>query len=75
MKYYFKYYFFFILFASASMTAVLSTVIVPFRCMYFLFYLGFLSRTFTNHRAEGEDERPFFNSSLSLPRASQTLRQ
>ena len=32
----------------------------------FFFYLGFLSRTFTNHRTAGE-ERGHFNSSLPLP--------
>ena len=41
----------------------------------FFFYLGFLSRIFTNHRTAGEGEEHFFNSSLPLlPPASQTLR-
>ena len=40
----------------------------------FFFYLSFLSRTFTNHRTAGEGGGHFFNSSLPLPPASQTLR-
>ena len=40
----------------------------------FFFCRGFLSRPFTNHRTAGEGGRHFFNSSLSLPPASQTLR-
>ena len=40
----------------------------------FLFYLSFLLRTFTNHRTVGEGGRYFFNSSLPLSPASQTLR-
>ena len=38
------------------------------------FYLGFLSRTFMNHRTPGKGEGHFINSSLPLPPASQTLR-
>ena len=38
----------------------------------FFFYLGYLSRTFTNHRTEGGGY--LFNSSLPLPPASQTIR-
>ena len=38
------------------------------------FYLGFLSRPFTNHSTAGEGGRHFFNSSLPLPPASQTRR-
>ena len=41
---------------------------------FFFFYLGFLSRPFTNHRTAGEGGGHFFNSSLPLPPASQTLR-
>ena len=42
---------------------------------FYLFYLGFLSqKTFTNHRTAGEGGGHFFNSSLPLPSASQTLR-
>ena len=41
---------------------------------FFFFYLGFLSRTFTNHRTAGEEGGNFFNSSLPLPPASQALR-
>ena len=40
----------------------------------FFIYLGFLSRPFTNHRTDGEGGAYFFNSSLPLPTASQTLR-
>ena len=40
---------------------------------YFL-YLGFLSRTFKNHRTAGEGGGYFFNSSPPLTPASQTLR-
>ena len=39
-----------------------------------LTYLGLLSRTFTNHRTAGEGGGNFFNSSLPVPPASQTLR-
>ena len=41
---------------------------------HLFFYLGFLSRTFTNHRTAGERGGHLFNSSLPLPPASQTLR-
>ena len=41
---------------------------------FFYFYVGFLSQTFTNHRAAGEGGGHFINSSLPLPPASQTLR-
>ena len=41
---------------------------------FFFFYLGFLSRTFTIHRTAGEGGGYFFNSSLPLRPASQTLR-
>ena len=43
----------------------------------FLFFFSiwvFHSRIFTNHRTAGEGERHFFNSSLPLQPASQTLR-
>ena len=36
----------------------------------FFFYLGFLSRTFSNHRTAGEGGGHFFNSSLPLSPAS-----
>ena len=42
--------------------------------IYLFFCLGFLSQTFTNHRTAGEGGEHFFNSSLLLPPASQTLR-
>ena len=52
---------------------------LPFQALNFLidsffFYLGFLSRTFANHRTAGEVGGHFFNSSLPLPHAPQTLR-
>ena len=37
------------------------------------FYLGFLSRTFTNHKTAGEGGGHFSNSSLPFPPALQTL--
>ena len=40
----------------------------------FFFYLGFLSRPFTNYRTARERGGHFFNSSLPLPPDSQTLR-
>ena len=40
---------------------------------YYFFYLGFLSRTFTIHRTVGEGGGHLFNSSPSLPLASQTI--
>ena len=40
----------------------------------YIFNLGFLLRTFTNHRTAGEGGGHFFNSSLPLPPASETLR-
>ena len=45
-------------------------------CLIFsvFFYMGFLSRTFTNRRTAGEGGRHFFNFSLSLPPALQALR-
>ena len=46
------------------------------RCVfrYMFFYLGFLSRPFTIHWTAKEGGGHFFNSSLPLPPASQTLR-
>ena len=41
---------------------------------HFFFYVGFHSRTFTNHKTAGEGGGYFITSSLSLPPASQTLR-
>ena len=40
----------------------------------FFFYWGFLSQPFTNHRTASEGGGHFFNSSLSLPPASQIFR-
>ena len=42
--------------------------------LVYLLYLVFFSRTFTNHMTPGEGGGHFFNSSLPLPPASQTLR-
>ena len=39
----------------------------------FFFCLGFLTRTFTNHRTAGKREGDFFNSSLPLPPAHRHL--
>ena len=39
----------------------------------FFFYLGFLSRTFTNHSNAGVEGGHFVNSSLPLPSASKAL--
>ena len=41
---------------------------------YIFFYLGFLSQPFTNYRTAVEEGGHFFNSSLTLLPASQTLR-
>ena len=41
---------------------------------FFFFYPGFLSKPFTNNRTAEEGGGHFFNSSLPLPPASQTLR-
>ena len=52
------------------------TALEAFRCplpVYF-FLSGFSLRTLTNHWTSGEGGRHFFNSSLPLPPASQTLR-
>ena len=45
---------------------------IPYEVVFF-FLSGFLSRTFTNHRTAGEGGGHFFNSSVPLPPASQTL--
>ena len=49
-------------------------IIIMWLLRYYYFYLGFLSRIFTDHRTAVEGGWHFFNSSLSLPPASQTLR-
>ena len=41
---------------------------------FFFFYLGFVSRTFMNHRTAREEGGHSINSPLPLPPASQTLR-
>ena len=55
-----------------EITSNLSTNVIVF--FFFFFCLGFLSRPFTNHRTAGEGGGYFFNSSLPLPPALQTLR-
>ena len=47
-------------------------VSIHLRCI--LFYLGFLSRTYTIYRTAGEGGASFYNSCLPLQPASQTLR-
>ena len=42
--------------------------------IFFFFYLGFLSQTFTIHGTAGEGGGYLFNSSLPLPPASRALR-
>ena len=49
-------------------------MITIFFFYFFVSCLGFLSQPFTNHRTVGEGGGHFFNSSLPLPLASQTLR-
>ena len=44
------------------------------RTEMFFFYVGFLSRRFTNHRTAGDGGGHSINSSLPLPPALQTLR-
>ena len=44
-----------------------------FHMKWFFFYLGFPSQPFTNHKTAGERGGHFFNPSLPLPPASQTL--
>ena len=41
---------------------------------FFFYFLGFLSRTFMNHRTAEEGGGHYFNSSRPLPPASQTFR-
>ena len=60
-------------FAVALAATVFTTAPFFLNCSFF-FYLGFLSRPFTNHRTAGEGGGHFFNSSLPLPLPSQTLR-
>ena len=54
-------------------TSVLSHFYLWCKLLFF-FYLDFLSQTFPNQRTAGEGRGHFFNSSLTLPPASQTLR-
>ena len=49
-------------------------VFSQFFLSFFIFYVGFLSRGFTNHRTVGEGAGYFFNSSLTLPPVSQVPR-
>ena len=46
----------------------------PIFQIFFFFYLGFLSRTFTIHRTAGEGESYPFITVVPLPPVSQTLR-
>ena len=60
--------------ASTTPTAT-ATFTLPIKYdLIFLFYLSFLSQTFTIHRTAGEGRGHLFNSSLPLPPASQTRR-
>ena len=59
---------------SQTIIFLAETIIWNPKHMSFFFYVGFLSRTFTNHRTAGEGGGYFINSSLPLPPASQTLR-
>ena len=46
------------------------TIIYIYLYIYiYIFCLGFLPRTFTNHRTAGEEGGHFFNSWLPLPTA------
>ena len=56
-----------------SFSCMESTFLVLWKVLYFC--LGFLSQKFTIHRIAGEGGVYLFNSSLSLPHASQTLRR
>ena len=58
--------------AGLSSKIVLNYKIVAF--FYLFFYVGFLLRTFTNHRTAREGGRHLINSSLPFPPASRTLR-
>ena len=49
-------------------------LVVSYILQQFFFYLSFLSQTFMIQRAAGEGRSYFFQSSLPLPLASQTLR-
>ena len=51
-----------------------SQMVILAESFFFFFYLGFLSQPFMKHRTAGEGGGHFFNSSLLLPPASQTLR-
>ena len=53
-----------------------STTCSLFKSMasFFFYYLGFLSRTFPNHKTAGEWGGHFFHSSLPHPPTSQTIR-
>ena len=67
----------FVLLRKIKDSIVIETVLVlRFRsfCLFFFFYLGFISRTFTNHRTAREGGGHSINSSLPLPPALQTLR-
>ena len=65
------YWYFDILRKCADAYAATSLTLHSFVCV-FLFFLGFLSRTFTFHRTAGKGEGYLFNSSVLLPPASRT---
>ena len=59
----------------SNLTQTLSVRLNPlFFLVDIFFYLGFLSQQFTNHRTSGKGAGQFFNFSLALSTASQTLR-
>ena len=62
--------------SSDTSLTLFGQILVQFFFWFFCFfsYLGFLSQPFTNHRTAGKGGGNFFNSSLPLPTASQTLR-
>ena len=66
-------------FALGGIFVMVSDKFIPhcvskFFFFFFFFCLGVLSRPFMNHRTAGEWGGYFFNSSLPLPPASETLR-
>ena len=58
----------------AKICSFSAIIILDIKYSIFLFYSGFLSRTFTNHRTAGEGRGHFINSSLPFQPALQTLR-
>ena len=62
------------IFYSLAGTSICKPINLANSFFFFGFYFCFLSQTFTNHRIAEEGAGYFFNSSLPLPAASQTLR-